>query len=79
MDDLLPIEVRKRLRSRRKELGLTQQALADLAGVGVVLVIELEKGKSTVRLDRLLAVLHALGLRLSLERGAGGLVVGGEA
>lgn len=53
------------LLARRKELHLTQQELADLAGVSVRFIHELENGKSTVRLDRLLAVANTLGLELS--------------
>jgi y4mF family transcriptional regulator len=79
MTDFTLKEMGAALRTRRKKLGLTQQALAELAGVGVVLVIELEKGKSTVRLDRLMALLSALGLQLRLESGGGGMVVGGDA
>jgi HTH-type transcriptional regulator/antitoxin HipB len=79
MTDFTLREMGEALRTRRKKLGLTQQALAELAGVGVVLVIELEKGKSTVRLDRLMALLSALGLQLRLEFGGGGMVIGGDA
>ena len=79
MTDFTFKEMGAALRTRRRELGLTQQALAELAGVGVVLVIELEKGKSTVRLDRLMALLSALGLQLRLEFGGGGMVIGGDA
>ena len=55
---------------RRRKLGLTQQGLADLCGVGVVFVYELEKGKPTVRLDKLLDVLGALGQQLVVREGA---------
>ncbi len=45
----------------RKQLGLTQPQLALAAGVGVRFVVELEAGKPTVRLEKVLNVLHALG------------------
>ncbi len=61
------------LMSRRK-LRLTQQGLADLCGVGVVFVYELEKGKPTVRLDKLLEVLETLGLQMVVRDGAPTLV-----
>ncbi len=57
------------LRSRRKSLGLTQQELARLAGCGLAFLYELETGKPTLRLDKLLAVLDVLGLELSLDEG----------
>ena len=52
--------------ARRKALGLRQEDLADLAGVSHRFVQSVEAGKSTVRLDKLEAVLHALGLRLDV-------------
>ncbi len=59
---------------QRRLLGLTQQQLADLAGVGVVFLYELEHEKQTVRLDKVLDVLRTLGLELRLARGKRGLV-----
>jgi HTH-type transcriptional regulator/antitoxin HipB len=55
------------VRARRRRLGLRQQALADLAGVGVAFVYDLEHGKPTLRLDKVLAVLDVLGLGLVVE------------
>lgn len=54
-------------RERRRALGLGQEDLADLSGVSVRFIRALEHGKSTVRLDKLLAVLGALGLELRAE------------
>ncbi|WP_159501783.1 type II toxin-antitoxin system Y4mF family antitoxin [Microbacterium sp. 18062] len=54
------------LKARRRRLGLTQQDLADLAGVSARSVHEVERGKATVRLDVLTAVATALGLELTL-------------
>lgn len=67
-------ELRAAILTRRRKLGLTQQELADLCGAGVVFVYELEKGKPTVRLDKVLDVLEALGLQLVLRDGTPGLV-----
>lgn len=55
-----------RIRERRRALGLTQQDVADLAGVSVRFLRELERGKASVRLDGLEAVLVALGLDIQL-------------
>lgn len=52
--------------ARRKELGLRQVDLAELAGVSERFVRLLESGKSSVRLDKVQPVLDVLGLRLSL-------------
>lgn len=53
------------MRERRTSLRLTQQDAADLAGCSVRFVRALEGGKPTVRLDKVVAVLDALGLELS--------------
>lgn len=52
------------VRQARLAQGLRQDQLAAAAGVGVRFLVELEGGKPTVRLDKVLAVLNALGLRL---------------
>lgn len=52
------------VRTRRRQLGIRQQ---DLAGTSVQLVGALELGKQTVRLDKLVAVLDALGLELRAD------------
>jgi HTH-type transcriptional regulator / antitoxin HipB len=54
------------VRARRRELGLTQQEVADLAGVSTRFVHTVETGKPSLRLDRLLQVLDVLGLGLEL-------------
>ena len=62
------------LRARRKALGLTQADLARFAGCGLAYLYELETGKPTLRLDKLLDVLQVLGLTLRLEHGKTPLV-----
>ena len=54
------------VRSRRKESGLTLAETAGLTNVGVRFLSELENGKPTVRLDKLMRVLEALGLHLHI-------------
>ncbi|HZS14029.1 MAG TPA: helix-turn-helix domain-containing protein [Candidatus Dormibacteraeota bacterium] len=56
------------MRGRRLELGLTQAAVADLAGVSRKTVVALEAGRATVTLGNALAVLGVLGLGLGMER-----------
>lgn len=58
------------VRAARKAQGLRQDELAGAAGVGVRFLVELERGKPSVQLDKVLAVLAALGLRLTIEGGA---------
>jgi y4mF family transcriptional regulator len=57
--------------ARRKALGLRQEDLADLAGVSHRFVQALEAGKETVRLDKVLAVLDALGWRPAVVEARG--------
>jgi y4mF family transcriptional regulator len=57
------------VRRRREELGLRQVELAELARCSTRFVHTVEAGKSTVRLDKLLAVLRVLGIRLRLAVG----------
>jgi len=55
------------LRARRKALGLDQANVAALANVGLAFLYELEHGKATTRIDKVLAVLRVLGLSLHLQ------------
>jgi HTH-type transcriptional regulator/antitoxin HipB len=57
------------VRARRKALKLRQAELAALAGVGLAFLYELEHGKPTVRIDKVLAVLSVLGLELHVREG----------
>jgi len=51
----------------RKHRGYSQQQFADIAGVGRRFVSDLENGKATVQLGKLLQVLTALGLDLEVK------------
>lgn len=55
------------IQMHRKEAGITQKQLADLAGVGKTVIFDIEKGKETVRLDTLLKVLDALNIKVTLD------------
>ncbi len=55
------------VRRRRRSVGLSQAQTCDLAGVGLAFLYGLERGKPTVRLDKVLAVLEVLGLGLELR------------
>jgi len=51
----------------RKRIGLNQIEFAKRAGVGLRFLRELERGKLSVRLDKLLQVLDFLGCHLELR------------
>ena len=64
------------VRDRRKQLGLTQTEVADLAGTSIRFVHTLENAKGTLRLDKVLDVLSVLGLDLRVAREADGETAG---
>ncbi len=49
------------IRKKRKAAKLTQQALAERAGVGLRFIRELERGKTTLRIDKVNQVLFMFG------------------
>ena len=55
------------IRTRRKELGYTQQYIADFTGLSVSFLSELEIGKPTAELEKALKVINILALDLSVE------------
>ena len=54
------------IRKQRKSLGLSQFDAAGLCGVGERFLSELERGKLTAELGKVIQVLNRLGLRLAL-------------
>jgi HTH-type transcriptional regulator/antitoxin HipB len=62
-----PLTLGSTIRERRRELGLRQAELAELAGVSTRFVGELEHGKQTAQLDKFHAVVSALGLVMELR------------
>ena len=56
------------IKDLRKKLGLSQVDFAKRAGIGLRFLRELERGKTTVRLDKLNQVLDFLGVHLELRR-----------
>ncbi len=52
------------VRARRDELGLSQQELADIAGVGRRFISEFERGKITIEFGKAIDVLNACGIDL---------------
>ena len=52
------------VRQQRKNHKLTQQELADRAGVGIRFIRELEDGKPTLRMDKVNVVLDLFGHEL---------------
>ena len=56
------------IKNKRKQLKLTQPELAERAGVGLRFVRELEKGKESVRVDKVNQVLALFGSETGVIR-----------
>lgn len=64
MNALTPTSLGKLIRTRRKQLKITQKNLALTCGTGLRFLVDLEKGKPTCQIGKTLQVLQALGLEL---------------
>ncbi len=58
-----PEQLGAAIRTRRKELKVTQKDLALTCGTGLRFIIDLERGKATCQIGKTLQVIHALGLK----------------
>ena len=56
------------IRARRKELGLTQAALAEFTGFSVSFLSDLENGKQTAELGKSLYLVNLLGLDVEFRK-----------
>jgi y4mF family transcriptional regulator len=54
------------IKESRKKHGLTQEELAFKAGVGIRFLRELERGKTTVQLDKVNTVLNMFGKQIGV-------------
>ena len=55
------------IKERRKHLGVNQQTLADLAGVGLNTLVAIERGEGNPQLNTLLTILDTLGLQIDIN------------
>jgi HTH-type transcriptional regulator/antitoxin HipB len=55
------------VKEHRKQAGLTQLELANLAGIGKTTVFDIEKNKATVSWNNLLAVLKVLNIEIQFK------------
>lgn len=61
-------DIGRRVREARQAMGMTQQRFADVAGVGRRFLVELEKGKPSLEIGRVLAVCQAAGLKIAFTK-----------
>ena len=55
------------IKERRKALKITQQELADLAGISINTVVAAERGQGDPKISTYLAICNVLGLRLTAQ------------
>ena len=63
---LTPEQLGKIVRRTRKEMGVTQADLALTSGTGLRFIGELENGKTTCQIGKVLSVMQTLGIRLEV-------------
>ena len=68
---LTPEKIGELVKTARQGMGVTQRSLALTSGTGMRFIIELEKGKPTCQLGKVLAVMNTLGISISVSIPAG--------
>lgn len=63
---IAPQDIGRIVRDTRKRMRVTQADLALTSGTGLRFIIDLEKGKPTCQIGKVLAVLQTLGIELTL-------------
>ena len=59
-------EIGQMIRETRKSMKVTQKDLALTSGLGLRFIIELEKGKESCQVGKVLTVLQTLGIKMQL-------------
>ncbi|HEU5281593.1 MAG TPA: type II toxin-antitoxin system Y4mF family antitoxin [Gammaproteobacteria bacterium] len=60
-------EIGLMIKKRRKSAKVTQRTLAAASGTGLKFIVELEQGKPTCQIQKVMTVLNTLGLRMIIE------------
>ena len=60
-------QVGKMIRFHRKQSGLSQEELAQFAGLGKTVIFDAEKGKLTIRFDTLIKILNVLNIKITFQ------------
>ena len=60
-------EIGSIVRRVRKAQKVNQTILAQASNVGIRLIVDIERGKSTVQCDKLLTVMNRLGIALKVD------------
>jgi y4mF family transcriptional regulator len=62
------------IEAERKRRRLTQTQLAELSHASINFISQIERGKPTAQIGKVVEVLRILGLQLAIEKGSAGLV-----
>jgi len=65
-----PKQIGELVKSARKQMGATQKDLAMTSGTGLRFIIELEQGKPTCQIGKVLTVLNTLGVTMNFTPSA---------
>ena len=60
-------EIGQLIKQRRKSVKVTQHTLAAASGTGLKFIVELEQGKPTCQIQKIMTVLNTLGLRVIIK------------
>ncbi len=60
-------DIASKIKNERKKQNLTQTQLAGLCNVGLRFIVDLEAGKETCQIGKVLLVLDVLGINLIME------------
>jgi len=61
------IDIGLLIKSKRNDLKMTQPQLADISGSGVRFISDLENGKPTMQIGKVINILHVLGCDLFIS------------
>lgn len=61
------IEIGTMIKERRLALGITQETLSDLSGVGLRTIIKIETGNANPSLQLLSKIVEVLGMEITLQ------------
>lgn len=61
-----PEDLGSAIRTRRRQLKVTQADLAMTSGTGLRFIVDIERGKPTCHIGKILQVIQALGLKIQI-------------
>lgn len=56
------------IRARRKELEYTQAYLAEFTGLSVTFISDVEQGKPTAEIEKVIRLINILGMDITIEK-----------